>query len=437
MVEAVLPWDAMAYDPELNLLYIGTGNGAPWNRDIRSPGGGDNLYLSSIVALDPDNGDLKWYYQTTPGDTWDYTATQHIILADLEIEESTRNVIMQAPKNGFFYLLDRTDGSLISAEPYVYTNWAKKIDTKTGRPIETAYARYPDANVQIAPSAGGGHNWQPMAYNRKTGLLYIPARENGMWYGQPGTWQYQDDSRTWNTATGWVEENQTIEDSLADQNHGKLIAWDPVKQKEVWSVWQQSSWNAGVLTTDDLVFQGNAEGEFVAFDASTGTKLWSTQLNTGIIGSPITYEVDGSQYVSILVGWGGVMGLWSKETEQINPGTLYTFSLDGEAEMPSYTKVPIKEIIDLPFQATDVQIAQGQKLFDRYCSQCHKDWGGGSIPDLTYSSPEMYNSFQQIVGQGILLPLGMPNFGDRLLEKDIENIKSYLLDLASTKRESD
>ena len=179
------PWDAMAFDPLLNLIYVGTGNGAPWNRDIRSPGGGDNLYLSSIVALNPDNGRLVWHYQTTPGDTWDYTATQHIILADIKIEGIERKVLMQAPKNGFFYVLDRSDGSFISAEPYVYTNWAKEIDKETGRPIETEFARYPNMNAQIAPSAGGGHNWQPMAFNPKTGLVYIPAREEGMFFGQP------------------------------------------------------------------------------------------------------------------------------------------------------------------------------------------------------------------------------------------------------------
>lgn len=242
------PWDAMAYDPELNLLYVGTGNGAPWNRDLRSPGGGDNLYLSSIVALNPDNGELVWYYQTTPGETWDYTATQHIILADIYIEGTERKVLMQAPKNGFFYVLDRTNGELISAKPYVYTNWAKEIDLMTGRPVESDFARYPNMNSQIAPGPGGGHNWQPMAYNSKTGLVYIPSRENGSFYGQPKSWKYVNDSRTWNTATEFDPNNKTYKDSLAGRNFGKLIAWNPVKQKEEWSVWQKSSWNAGVLT---------------------------------------------------------------------------------------------------------------------------------------------------------------------------------------------
>lgn len=428
------PWDAMAFDPALNLLYVGTGNGAPWNRDLRSPGGGDNLYLSSIVALNPDNGELVWHYQTTPGDSWDYTATQHIILADMDIDGQKRKVLMQAPKNGFFYVLDRTNGALISAEPYVYTNWAKSIDKTTGRPVETAFARYPNMNAQIAPSPGGGHNWQPMAYNSKTGLVYIPAREEGSFYGQPKQWEYIDDARTWNTASEYNPDNTTHVDSLAGRNFGKLIAWDPIQQKEVWSVWQKSSWNAGVLTTDELVFQGNAEGEFSAYDAHTGEKRWSYPLETGIVASPITYEVDGVQYVSILVGWGGVMGIWTTFTEQMNPGTLYTFALGKNESIPDFPKAPKKVLIDLDAQATPAQIQKGGALFGQYCGKCH---GGGIIPDLTYSTPETFESFQQIVGEGMLLALGMPNFEGRLSEEDITAIKSFILTQAKLRREGD
>ena len=426
------PWDAMAFDPALNLLYVGTGNGAPWNRDLRSPGGGDNLYLSSIVALNPDNGELAWHYQTTPGDSWDYTATQHMILADMDIDGVERKVLMQAPKNGFFYVLDRTNGALISAEPYVYTNWAKSIDKTTGRPVETAFARYPNMNAQIAPSPGGGHNWQPMAYNSKTGLVYIPAREEGSFHGQPKNWEFVDDARSWNTANELNPENTTHLDSLAGRNFGKLIAWDPIQQKEVWSVWQKSSWNAGVLTTDDLVFQGNAEGEFAAYDARTGEKRWSYPLETGIVAAPITFEVDGVQYVSILVGWGGVMGIWTKFTAQMNPGTLYTFALGKNESIPDFPKAPKKSLIDLDVQATPAQIDKGGKLFVRYCENCH---GGGIIPDLTYSTPETFASFQQIVGEGMLLALGMPNFEGRLTQNDIEDIKNFILSQSKSKRE--
>lgn len=271
-----------------------------------------------------------------------------------------------------------------------------------------------------------------MKINSKTGLVYIPAREEGMFYGQPKNWKYRNDSKTWNTATEYNSDNKTHEDSLAGRNFGKLIAWNPIEQKEEWSVWQKSSWNAGVLTTDELVFQGNAEGEFSAYNAVTGDKLWSFPLETGIISSPVTYEVDGIQYVSILVGWGGVMGIWTKFTEQINPGTLYTFALGKKEPMPKFSKVETKTLINLEFDATQNQVDNGGKLFGQYCANCH---GGGIIPDLTYSRPETFETFQQIVGKGILLGLGMPNFGDRLNEDEIDDIKYFILSQAIAKRD--
>ena len=335
-------WDAMAYDPELKLLYIGTGNGSPWNREIRSPGGGDNLYLCSIVALNPDNGELVWYYQTTPGDTWDYTATQHILLADFQIDGVTRKVLMQAPENGFFYALDRTNGKLISAEPYVYVNWASGID-ESGRPIENDFARYTNVNAYIYPNYGGGHNWQPMAYNPKTSLVYIPARIVSALYGQNKDWKYNADVRAWNMGIGFDPDKPVHKDSLADKNYGALIAWDPIGQKEVWRVKHLSHWNAGVFTTDELVFQGNSEGKFVAYDAKTGERRWEASLETGIVAPPITYMIDNVQYVSIAVGWGGVYGMWTQNTKQINPGTIYTFALGKNEPMPIYPAKPEKE----------------------------------------------------------------------------------------------
>ncbi|MBC2837720.1 PQQ-dependent dehydrogenase, methanol/ethanol family [Robiginitalea sp. SC105] len=430
-------WDAMAFDPELDLLYVGTGNGAPWNRDIRSPGGGDNLYLSSILALDPDTGELAWHYQTTPGDTWDYTATQHIILADLEIGGSVRKVLMQAPKNGFFYVLDRTDGSLISAENYVYTNWATGIDPDTGRPVETEFSRYPESNTQIAPGPGGGHNWQPMAYNPETGLVYIPAREDFFFYGQPSEWEFNADPRAWNTAAFANPALESRIDTLANRNQGVLLAWDPVKQETVWQVREAFPWNSGLLSLKDLIFKGNAEGEFAAFDARTGEKRWSTPLNTGIIASPITYELDGTQYITILVGWGGVFGRWLSLTEQVNPGTVYTFALGGKAPHPEFPVSPAKELIDLPFADDPATLALGASLYDTHCSHCHGyngGLGGGGIPDLRYSSPEVFGSYEGIVGYGAYLDKGMPNFGDRLSGGDIEAIRNYILAMAQQAR---
>ena len=258
----------MAYDPELDLLYIGVGNGTPWNRDVRSPGGGDNLYLASIVALDPDDGSMAWHYQTTPGETWDYTATQHMILADLQIEGAVRKVLMQAPKNGFFYVLDRADGQLISAEPYVNVTWAERIDLETGRPVEAPGARYRDATALVFPSAHGGHNWHPMAYNPTTELVYIPAMDMGFPYAQPADYEYRPGE--FNTGIGI---NPLLPVRSADERiamlqsmKGHLAAWDPVRQREAWRVDHAGAWNGGVLSTaGNLVFQGRADGAFAAY----------------------------------------------------------------------------------------------------------------------------------------------------------------------------
>ena len=425
-------WDAMAYDPELKLLYIGTGNGSPWNREERSPGGGDNLFLSSILALNPDNGELVWYYQTTPGDTWDYTATQHIILADLPIDGVTRKVLMQAPKNGFFYVLDRTNGKLISAKPYVNINWSTGID-EAGRPIETSFARYITTNSYISPNVGGAHNWQPMAFNPKTSLVYIPARREAMMFGQTKDWKYDSDARALNLGIGFDAEKPVHKDSLTDKRYGILIAWDPIAQKEVWSVKHATPWNAGVLTTDDLVFQGDAEGTIVAYDAETGKKIWADSLQTGIVAPPISYMVDDVQYVSIAVGWGGVYGQWERNTKQINPGTLYTFALGKKEPKPVYPIKPENKILNLPVTGTEKEIANGNMRFDQYCARCHQFNSRGNLPDLIFSSPETFNVFTSIVKEGAFLSKGMPTFEDRLSVQDVADIKQYVLSVAKIK----
>ncbi len=425
-------WDAMAYDPELKLLYIGTGNGSPWNREIRSPGGGDNLYLSSIVALNPDNGELKWHYQTTPGDTWDYTATQPIILADLKIDGTRRKVLMQAPKNGFFYVIDRRNGEFISARPFVYTNWAKEID-KTGRPVETPFSRYKGINADISPHPVGAHNWHPMAYNPVTGLVYIPAKESFMVYGQAKDFEFADDGRSWNTGTAYNAENPDYKDSLSHQWQGKLIAWDPIQQKEIWSVDQKSFWNAGVLATEELVFQGTGEGDFKIYDAQTGDELWNFPLQTGIVAPPITYLVDGIQYITLVAGWGGGMAIWQKYLDQLNPGGIYTFAIGGNKAAPEFPLQQARKLVALDFKASSEQLDNGNRLFNRYCARCHS--GDGVIPNLVYSRPEIFGAFHQIVGKGAFLEKGMPNFEDRLSDQEITDLKNYILSDANNRIE--
>ena len=428
-------WDAMAYDPELDLLYVGTGNGSPWNRIYRSPDGGDNLYLSSIVALNVDDGSLAWYYQTTPGDTWDYTATQHIMLADLEIDGVTRKVLMQAPKNGFFYVLDRASGELLSADPYTYVNWAKSVDLQTGRPIENDFSRYQQANVSISPNYFGGHNWQPMAFNPQTNLVYIPSRENAAVYGNDPQWEYQKEGFAanlgWNLGTGYDPSKPLQADSAGPGSspQGMLIAWDPLQKKVAWRVDHQTPWNAGVLATaGDLVFQGTAEGQLVAYKADTGEKLWQTSVGSGVIAPPVTYLVDGKQYLTVAVGWGGAWGTSNKNTEHVYPGRIYTFALGENQPAPVLNSPTPKVLIEGEVTATEQQIAQGAALMGNNCAVCHGDAGdgGGNIPDLAYSSKAMHQNIQKIVREGMLESVGMPNLGNKLTAEEVELIQQYI-----------
>jgi quinohemoprotein ethanol dehydrogenase len=324
-------WDAMAYDAEADLLYIGTGNGSPWNRQFRSPGGGDNLYLSSILAVKPDTGKLQWYYQETPGESWDYTAVQSFVLADLRIGGQARKVIMHAPKNGFFYVLDRITGKLISAEPYTEVNWAKGIDMKTGRPIENPGVRYENGTtVEIAPGSGGGHNWHPMAFSPLTGLVYIPGSVNSRMYHSTADYAPVKGKQLAGVdmndfAAGVAPAGAKI------SNKGTFVkAWDPVAEKERWKVAQ--AFSAGLLATaGNLVFVPGSDGKLIALNAETGDRLWDSQLVAGI-ATPISYELDGKQYVAVVAGRGG------------NPQAtrLYAFVLDGKAEMPAAPAAPLK-----------------------------------------------------------------------------------------------
>ena len=437
-------WDAMAYDPALQLLYVGTGNGSPWDRKYRSNGVGDNLYLSSIVALKVNNGEMVWHYQTTPGDSWDFTAAQHIILADLHIKGVKKKVLMQAPKNGFFYVLDRTNGKFISGDPFVYTNWAKKIDSLTGRPIEEPGAHYETVNTDVSPNYNGGHNWQPMAFNSNLQLVYIPARENVTNYGRDTSWKYNKvgfgTGNGWNLSIGTNPTKKTIHDT-ATKNfpRGMLIAWDPIKRKKVWTINQKADWNGGLLaTTTNLLFQGTAEGDFICYNGADGKELWKMNLGGGIIAPPITYMLDGKQYVSIAVGWGGGYGMKKKFTP-LQTGRLFTFVLNGHAPMPSFntsTTTPAIPLINIA--ATQAQLKQGETQFWKYCGTCHvvNEGGGGLAPDLAYSKiAANENTLMAVVYGGAYLSQGMPKFSDRLTKEDILNIQKYIFNKAKVKQQ--
>jgi len=417
-------WDSLAYDPELDLLYVGTGNGSPWNREIRSPGGGDNLYLSSILALRPDTGELLWHYQTTPGDCWDYTATQHIILADLDIGGRTRKVLMQAPKNGFFYVLDRSTGELLSASPYVPISWAKEVDKKTGRPVEMPGVRYIDNAAFIKPGPLGGHNWQPMSFNPQTGLVYIPAQDTLFVYSPDRKFEYRPG--TWNTGIDF-----SLFKDPVPLMPGFLLAWDPVNQKERWRIPYTSFWNGGTLTTaGNLVFQGTADGRFVAYSADKGEKLWETSVRTGVIASPVTYELDGVQYVSIMAGWGGAFPLTGGDGKGSSPaaGRLLTFVLDGKQQL-SDVIAQKPTVSPIGVTASPETVEAGATLFAQWCAVCHGlgAAGGGATADLRYSHPSIFDKYRDIVLDGKYQGMGMPSLKRWLTAEQVDAIRAYVL----------
>lgn len=437
-------WDAMAYDPELNLLYIGVGNGSPWNQAYRSPGGGDNLYISSIVALNPDTGEYVWHYQTTPGETWDYTATQHIMLADIEIDGKPRKVLMQAPKNGFFYVLDRATGKLISAKNYTAVTWASGIDIKTGRPIENPGARYDKTGklAVVSPGPGGAHNWQPMAYSPAQKLVYIPVQEAAFPYVSEAGWKKS--GQGFNTGTDFAAAAMppipAVRAGALASTRGALVAWDPVAQKEQWRVPFKGPWNGGVLATGgNLVFQGNAAKEFAAYNAASGKRLWSTNVQTGVMAAPITYTIKGEQYVAVLVGWGGSWALSPGILSEVagpvrNVSRLLVFKLGGKAVLPAEPKLERLPLDPPPVTGTPQQIASGARSYARYCGVCHGDAAYGStvLPDLRRSGLIADNAgWMAVVRDGVLKDNGMVSFATVLTPAQIEDVRHYVISRAN------
>ncbi len=442
-------WDSMAYDPVLNLLYFGVGNGSPWNRHIRSPGGGDNLFLSSIVAVNADTGEYAWHYQTTPADTWDYTATQHIILADLTIDGEQRKVLMQAPKNGFFYVLDRETGKLISAEKYTKASWASHVDLATGRPVETSNADHITKTQMTGPAPSGGHNWQPMAFNQSQALVYIPAMESIAPYSTGKDFQYSPGGH-WNLGQNDNNENSATMTSIPPAlmravmqriMKGRLIAWDPVAQTERWRVEHPTMWNGGVLTTKTgLVFQGTGDGRLVAYDAANGEVLWQTETGTGIIAPPISFALEGTQYISVMAGWGGVVGLMLNLPQSASAGTgrLLTYRLGGTATLP--TNTISRTLPEPPDQlGSDATIGHGANLYNVHCMRCHGAGlqSGGLVADLRYMSPESHKQFKNIVLGGVLSSVGMVSFADQIDANDADAIHSYIISAAHLQWQED
>ncbi len=435
-------WDSMVFDPEMDLLYIGVGNGSPWNQKVRSPGGGDNLFLSSIVALNPDNGEYVWHYQTTPGDSWDYTATQHIMLAELEIDGEPRKVLMQAPKNGFFYVIDRATGKLISADPYTSPiTWATHVDMETGRPVETPNARVFDGKNVSLPSNAGAHNWPPMSYNPQTGLVYIPTMVFPVAFLEPtedkdilpgqGYWNVGFDRM--GVAPPKIPEEQLAE--IIDRDFsGRLIGWDPVARKIRWAQ-KPGRPNAGgtLSTAGGLVFHGGMGTRVVATDAETGEDLWSADTQTGAWAPPITYALDGEQYLAIAVGFGGGLaaegGPVAHAWKVPNKSRVLVYKLGGTHSLPPVPANKRELAKPAPVTADEQTVLRGQVVYQRHCAYCHGDGlrTGGITPDLRYSNESIHGMWQEIVRGGAFSALGMVSFAEYVSEEDAEAIRQYVL----------
>ncbi len=442
-------WNSIVYDPDFNNVYLGVGNGSPWTRAIRSPGGGDNLFLSSIVALDADSGEMKWYYQTTPGDNWDYTAVQDMVLADMNVDGVDRKVLMQAPKNGFFYVIDRSDGKLLRAHKYVTANWATHVDMDTGRPVEDPALDYISEPKWILPGPLGGHNWQAMSFDSEKGIMYIPAMENPLAYAMNDEWKatgtYKRVVGGWNLGVELGRLVQIMgEAGDPPKARGILKAFNPLTGEESWAVEQLHHWNGGLLASKGgLLFQGNSLGEFNAFDTDTGEKLWRFDASTAFLAPPVTYQIDGVQYVAILAGTGGG-DLFGGENPNLasvkygNLGKLLVFKLDGDASLPPATVIDrsIPEQPDLQASAEDVQ--RGERLYHETCAVCHgvTARAGGVIPDLRLMLPGKHELFNQIVLDGILAANGMASFADLIDEGDAKRIHAYVVSRANEDREA-
>lgn len=431
-------WDAIVYDPGLDLVYIGVGNGGPWNEKYRSPSGGEDLLTCSIVALKADTGEYVWHYQEVPDDDWDYDSDEPIILADLRIEGKTRKVILHAPKNGFFYVIDRETGTPISAKPFTFVNWATGFNVKTGRPIESATARYPHVDSPpIVPGPAGAHSWQPMSYSPLTGLVYIPVNDVGFNFKAPRDFEFKTQAPNFgiDMVAAGMPQDPKIKNSILDTIKGKLIAWDPIQQKQKWAVERPGPWNGGTLATaGNLVFEGTASGRFEAYRADTGERVWSFDAQTGVMAGPVTYTVKGEQYVAVLAGWGGVLPLAAGEVSfrsgrVRNVSRMLAFKLDGKATLPPLPAEEKPPLNPPPSTASAAEIQRGEVVFQRFCSTCHGDVAvsGGLLPDLRYSAYLKNDRWFAIVRDGLLKPGGMVAFGNEVSQEDAAAVRSYII----------
>lgn len=433
-------WDSIVYDPDLDRVYIGVGNGGPWNRKIRSEDKGDNLFVGSIVALDAKSGAYLWHYQETPGDTWDFTSTQQMILATLPIDGKPRRLILHAPKNGFFYVIDRDSGKLVSAEKFAPANWASAVDLKSGRPIENPDARFQAKPFLATIGASGAHNWQPMAFSPKTGLVYIPAQEIPFLYVKDSKFAYRKD--LWNLGVDMMStplpDTPAAIAGMKQALQGRLIAWDPVRKKEVWRAPHSGTWNGGVLATaGDLVFQGLSDGTFRAYRADNGQEVWKFDAQTGLLPGPISYSVGGVQYVAITAGNGGgfALALPSFDGPRAQPpARMLAFRIGGKSKLPPLPAATARPIMKVRGEWSEGQIAEGATHYGQVCAACHGmgTLSAGIVPDLRRSGalgdPA---AWREVVIDGALADRGMANFSKYLTPAQAEAVRGYVAQQAA------
>ncbi len=427
-------WNEMTYDPQSGLLFFGTAGALPYDFRLRSPEGGDNLFLSSIVAVNAETGEYAWHYQTVPEDSWEYNATMNIVLADLRMNGKERQTLLIAPKNGFHYVLDRLTGELIAAEKYAKVNWATHINIETGRPVYDAAAAYwkrPDETVEVWPNMWGAHSWNAMAFNPQLKLVYIPVIDVPSVVSNYEDGDYDD-----------TLEMRTVVDGKPF-DPGKLVAWDPVTGKARWSVGHELPFNGGVLATaGNLVFQGDAQGRFSAYGASSGKLLWSVKTGSSITASPVSYSVDGTQYVLVPVGAGGGVQFSYPEMhagdDVIGPTQLMAFALEADAPMPAVTATRPALPPQPPLEASDEQLELGRQIFSWECKGCHGKHAaarfGGSVPDLRYTTAETHAAWHGIVIGGARVANGMPKF--ELSIEESKALQNYVLSRSRQLRES-
>lgn len=425
-------WDSIVYDPELSLVYFATGNGSPHHMKFRSPQGGDNLFLCSIVAVDAATGVYKWHYQEIPSEQWDYDCTNPLMLSEITIDGAARKVIMHAPKQAYFYVLDRATGELLSAAHYVgNTTWSSHVDMATGRPVLNPAAFPTSEPVLLSPGFGGGHNWNPMSFNPQTGLVYIPAQETYQVYGvaEDDEFNFQLGRSTWAGGRGNPDLRRELNQQMQDKERGFLLAWDPVNQREVWRAEHPHAGSGGTMTTaGNLVVQSTIRKTLSIYKADSGELLWEMPIQSVAPGGPITYLVDGKQYLAINAGWNNalVYGLNEDGPFTYAPARLLVFALDAQGvELPPEPE-PGEMFAPPQVELDAAQVERGEQLFAANCQLCHGINAIGGLKDLRFMSPDTHSDFLAIVINGTRADKGMPR-QDNMTEQQAEDVHAYLI----------